>query len=89
MRRIGRLIYNILPYYIVKKLVFHWSGEGYYIMTPKNSAAEWSATGLEIDYGEWLMIADEAALMKERKVIEGHLNANQRKLDDLKKRMAI
>ena len=34
------------------------------------------------------MIADEAALMKERKVIEGHLNANQRKLDDLKKRMA-
>lgn len=87
MRRIGRIIFNVLPYYVVKKLILKWSGEGYFIMTPKNSSSEWSATGLEIDYGEWLMLADEAAYMKERQYLETKLQKNQRKLDDLKQRM--
>lgn len=88
MRRIGRIIFNVLPYYIVKKLVLKWGGEGYFIMTQKNSSSEWSATGLEIDYGEWLMLADEAAYMKEREYLETKLQKNQRKLEDLKRRMA-
>ena len=88
MRRIGRIILNILPYYIVKKIVLYWNGEGYYIMEPKNSAARWSATGVEIDYGEWFMFADEAALMKAKERIERNLQLNQHKLDDLRRRMA-
>ncbi len=82
--RIRRILYNILPYYIVKKIVFRIVGEGY-TMKPKHSASEWSARGYEIDYGEWLMIADREALLKEREIIEGHLRKNQERLEELKR----
>ena len=87
MRRIGRIILNILPYYLVKKIVYAW-GKHWWIIQPDRSAADWTAQGIEIDYGEWLMIADEEALLKERKIIEGRLKKNQERLDDLKRRGA-
>jgi hypothetical protein len=87
MKRSGRIIMNILPYYFVKKIVYSW-GKHWRIIKPDRGAADWTAQGIEIDYGEWLMIADEEALMKERKIIEGHLKKNQERLDELKQRGA-
>jgi hypothetical protein len=68
-------------------MVLHYTGEGY-VMKPKHSCDEWTAHGLEIDYGEWLMVADKEALLKERKIIERHLKKNQDRLDELKRRGA-
>jgi hypothetical protein len=81
--RFRRILYNFLPYYITKKIV-RYTGEGYW-MRPKGSSAEWSAIGYEIDYGEWLIIADREAILKERAVIEKRLKRNQERLDELER----
>ena len=83
LSKIGRILYNILPYYVVKKIVLRLSGDAY-VVHPKHSAAEYSARGYEIDYGEVLMISDKEQLLKHRARIEEALKRNQQALDDLK-----
>ena len=83
MRRIERMIYNILPYYIVKKLTLKYTGEGF-ILKPKRNSDSWTAQGVEIDYGEWLLVADKEAILKAQQILQERIRKNQERLDDLK-----
>ena len=83
MRRIGRIIYNILPYYIVKKLILRYTGDSF-IMRPKHGSDSWTARGLEVDYGEWILVADREALLKVQRRLQDQIMKNQERLDDLK-----
>jgi hypothetical protein len=82
LTRIGRILYNILPYYIVRKLILKWNGDGSYIKF-RNSTTEFAGQAHEIDFGEFIFISDRAEIMKKKSKLENALRITQKKLDEL------
>ena len=82
LNRVGRILYNILPYYVVRKLILKWNGDGSYI-TFRNNTAGFAGQAHEIDFGEFIFISDRAEIMKKKAKLENALRITQKKLDEL------
>jgi hypothetical protein len=83
--RVGRLLYNILPYCVVKKIILKWNGDGSYIKF-RNSTAEFVGQAHEIDFGEFIFISDKSEILKKKAKLEHALRITQEKLDEMEAR---
>ncbi|MCK9570925.1 hypothetical protein M0R72_18395 [Candidatus Pacearchaeota archaeon] len=78
----GRILYNILPYYITKKLILKYTGDSCFLKF-KRSTSEYSGRVHEIDFGEFLFVGDKEEFLKKKARLEKALKVTQEKLDEL------
>ena len=82
LTKLGRIVYNILPYYLMKKLVLKWTGDGCYLRF-KHGSTEISGRCMKTDLGEFVFVGDKETFLKKKEKLEQALKKTQAKIDEL------
>ena len=81
--RLMSIIFNALPYYLTKKIILKYTGDGCYLRM-RHSTNEISGICFEFDLGEFAFFADEATYLKKKASLESALRKTEERLESLK-----